>query len=1201
MNEPTRRGRRPQRFAIRRIRLVGFHNFVDETIELPEGGHLFLLGDNGSGKTTVLDAIHLVLTGAQGVELNAAARVAGGRDGGRTLQGIVLRYDAERGVVNEGGAIGYVALELVDDTEPSASREGAALVMGVGVEATTMEADVTRWGFLTRRRLEDVPVVEATLAGNVPLSRDALRTKLGKLDVFAKMSDFRRAIAERLFGSIVLYEEVCRFWSTAKAYREIVTKARDFAGLFARMLPAPNRETFTEILKSARALDELEDTLKQLEEQRGYVASVAELASTIRSLREATARYRWLHGFRRLGDARAELAATSVALERRERDLRAESAEVERARGTTAVASAALAAAQAADPEGLGAKIRAAEAQQARDRGELARASAEAEDARAHAGESRSRLGATRRARRELFGRLVHEARSVLERVRTVDAPLGAVHAALDAEEARVPVPPNACARDSDEALEDAPLPPIDPVVRKAATDVAAAAAATLRLREQDEAACKARVDASRAELALLESRGEELPLVSGFIAAREALARAGITARPLYELLDPKPTASGAALAAIEALAGDEALAAFVVPEAERERARAIVVHLPGARLFLRAAAGEELPAWICDLFSARSEGDALAGLATLLAQPAVLGTLAAPDALGDLEHRGEALRAHRESPRLLGELARQRAHEARVHALRAEIERVERLATDAASARETAARVHEHAAELVDRLGALRSQPVIEAQFAVIAAGREVVRALRDVDVAEERLRDAASRAQESEDLVAALAARARDAGLEEIERRIAELRDRDRRAREAEQAALRRHAGVEAEVANLAAARARHIEHVARLEEELASRAAALRARLEAPFDDQALEHYVRVTQRGDQFKSVAHIEERLHAADREEGIACSEIGGDGSRGVRCLAFAGRFGFTFHSADCKVEDRRGEPLASVLAQIERTIADQREVVNERTRELMDRLVMGALARELQEHVERLQRTVREMNLLLEDRRFGTTRYRFKVTPRADRAELVSLVRSMSLLDDESRARFRQFVDEQLEDLRRLDDDTDVPELLDYRRWFDYRLSMRSSAADPSAVDGDTELTRELRALGSGGEQGVPNYLLVLALARLVFDTADARLRPLLFDEAFYGIDAGRRDELLRFATDLGLQIVVASPDQDGVTPGVRRTTTLFLVKDQTGDVHLAPYHYWNDAHVAQRSLLPERPNEPALEDAVCVLAPE
>ncbi|MBN4050397.1 hypothetical protein JYT28_01475 [Desulfobulbus sp. AH-315-M07] len=274
----------------------------------------------------------------------------------------------------------------------------------------------------------------------------------------------------------------------------------------------------------------------------------------------------------------------------------------------------------------------------------------------------------------------------------------------------------------------------------------------------------------------------------------------------------------------------------------------------------------------------------------------------------------------------------------------------------------------------------------------------------------------------------------------------------------------------------------------------------------------------------------------------------------------------------------------------------------------MNDKTRELMETLVMGALARHLQAQVEGLYSMVKGINRLLGDLRFGSTRYQFKVTPRSERGELVALVRELSMLNEDSRNRFRVWIDERLGDLKPNRDD-EVPEILDYRRWFDYRLTMRSrTGTDPATKDdadagstgtGETVMTRELRQLGSGGEQGVPNYLLVLALAKLMFDNAKARVRPLLFDEAFYGIDAGRRDELLRFATQLGLQLFVASPDQDGVTPAVRHATTLFLVKDAEGDVHLAPYHYWNRRDVTQRSLFDRTPDEPPAEEARCIVA--
>ncbi len=66
-----------------------------------------------------------------------------------------------------------------------------------------------------------------------------------------------------------------------------------------------------------------------------------------------------------------------------------------------------------------------------------------------------------------------------------------------------------------------------------------------------------------------------------------------------------------------------------------------------------------------------------------------------------------------------------------------------------------------------------------------------------------------------------------------------------------------------------------------------------------------------------------------------------------------------------------------------------------------------------------------------------------------------------------------------------------------------------------------------------------------------------------------------------------------------LLASPDQDGVTKSASRTTTLFLVKDSECDVHLAPYHYWSDARVAQPSLLEPRAVESAPSEAVCVVA--
>lgn len=117
------------------------------------------------------------------------------------------------------------------------------------------------------------------------------------------------------------------------------------------------------------------------------------------------------------------------------------------------------------------------------------------------------------------------------------------------------------------------------------------------------------------------------------------------------------------------------------------------------------------------------------------------------------------------------------------------------------------------------------------------------------------------------------------------------------------------------------------------------------------------------------------------------------------------------------------------------------------------------------------------------------------------------------------------------------------------------------------------PIGEDG-VVMDRRTKSIGSGGEQAVPNYLLILTIAHFLYQRKKIRLPALLFDEAFYGIDAGRRDQLLGFATDLNLQLFIASPDQDGVRREVEHSTTLLVKKDSDFNVHLYPFHWQNPA---------------------------
>jgi hypothetical protein len=100
----------------------------------------------------------------------------------------------------------------------------------------------------------------------------------------------------------------------------------------------------------------------------------------------------------------------------------------------------------------------------------------------------------------------------------------------------------------------------------------------------------------------------------------------------------------------------------------------------------------------------------------------------------------------------------------------------------------------------------------------------------------------------------------------------------------------------------------------------------------------------------------------------------------------------------------------------------------------------------------------------------------------------------------------------------------------------------------------------------------------------LLILTVAEFLYHGGNGaympKASPILFDEAFYGIDAARRDQLLAFADDLGLQLFVSSPDQDGVKREIKHSVSLIVIKDENLDVHLTPV-VWRNAP-AQADLL-------------------
>ncbi len=151
-----------------RVRLINWHFFTDTTIAV--GQATLLAGDNGSGKSTIIDAIQYALVAyINRITFNAAAT---DRRAGRTLESYSrCKVGSETLDYVRGDCITHVALEFRGD--------GRSFCAGVAVQAfrdgDTKEA---QW-VLETGRLEDLPFLSDGVLTPVPRFKELLRAMGG--------------------------------------------------------------------------------------------------------------------------------------------------------------------------------------------------------------------------------------------------------------------------------------------------------------------------------------------------------------------------------------------------------------------------------------------------------------------------------------------------------------------------------------------------------------------------------------------------------------------------------------------------------------------------------------------------------------------------------------------------------------------------------------------------------------------------------------------------------------------------------------------------------------------------------------------------------------------------------------------------------------------------------------------------------------
>ena len=198
------------------------------------------------------------------------------------------------------------------------------------------------------------------------------------------------------------------------------------------------------------------------------------------------------------------------------------------------------------------------------------------------------------------------------------------------------------------------------------------------------------------------------------------------------------------------------------------------------------------------------------------------------------------------------------------------------------------------------------------------------------------------------------------------------------------------------------------------------------------------------------------------------------------------------------------------------------------------------------------LRTSIETVKSQIDELNLALKDVKFGKDSYRFIVTPNKDFVDYYNMITSPLLLNPQSGSndfieQYGPVMDElfSLISSSNVDDAVQKAQILqniekftDYRTYLNFDLLVKRGNF---AVE--SSLSRTFKKQ-SGGETQTPFYISILAsfaqMYRVKNEKSNNTLRLVIFDEAFSKMDSTRIKEVVSLIKSFGLQAILSTPSE-------------------------------------------------------------
>jgi len=213
------------------------------------------------------------------------------------------------------------------------------------------------------------------------------------------------------------------------------------------------------------------------------------------------------------------------------------------------------------------------------------------------------------------------------------------------------------------------------------------------------------------------------------------------------------------------------------------------------------------------------------------------------------------------------------------------------------------------------------------------------------------------------------------------------------------------------------------------------------------------------------------------------------------------------------------------------------------------------------------LNDQIDKIKELIKELNNHLKRRPFHSEMYSFTMNPNPELKEILKLVETYSRVDQANAGGlFDTHLSEDnphraaLEKIQAvLKDEGESSILQDYRNFYNFELVIKD-------LDGNikTNLSQRIKT-GSGGEHQVPFYVAIAAGLGATYRIKQAQdgspqggMSLSMFDEAFNKLDAENTQTSLGFMSDLGLQTLIAAPDDKYSLMAATMDTVINVCRD-------------------------------------------